>query len=120
MPAHGCMPWKTPLQQSANNQHKAKIEPGKSFVNSEPRCQVKFHQNQGTNFRISGKFKGSLSSFSPGENTYAEWPSSVFAFSPGKNRLLSGEAQKTGVPVAITRDLQFGLLLNPKKYKSKP
>ncbi|MFV0674454.1 MULTISPECIES: hypothetical protein [Variovorax] len=120
MPAHGCMPWKTPLQQSANNQHKAKIEPGKSFVNSEPRCQVKFHQNQGTNFRISGKFKGSLSSFSPGENTYAEWPSSVFAFSPGKNRLLSVEAQKTGVPVAITRDLPFGLLLNPKKYKSKP
>jgi len=43
-----------------------------------------------------------------------------FAFSPGKNRLLSFEAQKTGVPVAITRDLPFGLLLNPKKYKSKP
>jgi hypothetical protein len=52
------MPRKTPLQQSANNQHKAKIEPGKSFVNSEPRYQVKFREKQGTNFRISAKFKG--------------------------------------------------------------
>jgi hypothetical protein len=58
VPALGCMPRKTPLQQSANNQHKAKIEPGKSFVNSEPRYRVKFREKQGTNFRISAKFKG--------------------------------------------------------------
>jgi hypothetical protein len=96
VPAHGCMPRKTPLQQSANNQHKAKIEPGKSFVNSEPHGRVKFNEKQGTNFRISVKFKGSLSQFSPGENTYAKWLSSVFAFSPGKHRLLSLRAQKNG------------------------
>jgi hypothetical protein len=49
------------LQQSANNQHKAKIEPGKSFHKSEPHQQVKFLEKRGTTIRISGKFKGSLS-----------------------------------------------------------
>ncbi|WP_143696782.1 hypothetical protein [Variovorax sp. YR752] len=114
------MPRKTPLQQSANNQHKAKIEPGKSFVNSEPHGRVKFNEKQGTNFRISVKFKGSLSQFSPGENTYAKWLSSVFAFSPGKHRLLSLGAQKKRASPAITRGLSFGLLHSQKKYKSNP
>jgi hypothetical protein len=55
------MRWKTPLQQSANNQHKAKIEPGKSFLKSEPHQRVKFLEKIGTTIQISGKFKGSLS-----------------------------------------------------------
>jgi hypothetical protein len=48
VPARDCMPRKTPLQQSANNQHKAKIEPGKSFFKSEPRSEVKFHKKPGS------------------------------------------------------------------------
>ena len=67
VPALGCMPRKTPLQQSANNQHKAKIEPGKSFINSEPHRRVKFLGKNGTSIQFSVKFKGSLLQFSPGE-----------------------------------------------------
>ncbi|WP_285414445.1 hypothetical protein [Variovorax sp. efr-133-TYG-130] len=80
MPALGCMPRKTPLQQSANNQHKAKIEPGKSFVNSEPRYQVKFREKQGTNFRISAKFKGWLFDFLRVKTSMpnGHWPFLIF------------------------------------------
>ncbi|MDO9438686.1 hypothetical protein [Hydrogenophaga sp.] len=58
---------KLPLQQSANNQHKAKIEPGKSFFKSEPHSEVKFHKKPETVLQNSAKFKSSLSQFSPGE-----------------------------------------------------
>jgi hypothetical protein len=58
---------KLPLQQSTDNQHKAKTEPGKSFFNSEPHRQVKFLEKTKPDFQIRVKFKSSLSQLSPGE-----------------------------------------------------
>jgi len=41
-------------------------------------------------------------------------------FSGKKSPIELRGSKKTGAPVAITRDLPFGLLLSQKKYKSKP
>jgi len=91
-----CSPWlhavkKLPLH-NLPNQHKAKIEPGKLFVKSEPHRQVKFLEKCGTVIQFSVKFKGSLKRLSPGEMPMPNGHRRLRFFG-GKHGLLSPAAQ---------------------------
>jgi hypothetical protein len=87
---------KTPLHNLLN-QHKAKIEPGKSFVYSEPHRQVKFLKKIGTSIRISVKFKGSLAQLSPGEMPISNGYRSHWCFPEKASPIESSDSIKTAV-----------------------
>jgi hypothetical protein len=104
---------KTPLHNPFN-QHKAKIEPGKSFVYREPHPQVKFHKKTGTSIQISVKLKGSVAQLSPGEIPISNGYRLHWCFPEKASPIEPCSSIKTGVSFNNARSVVW-FIAHPKK-----